>query len=133
MIDQNAQNNQLPNEIKPAFKELKVLQHLRTAGFKKKFGYTCSHLFQLIFVLLFQHKNWFRLLESDKGESFPGKDAVYRFLNHSGYAWRKFLTELSAFTIRKVQPLTRDDRVSVFVIDDALRPRESSFILALNA
>jgi hypothetical protein len=65
MIEQKQQKNQLPNEIKPAFKELKVLQHLKTAGFKKKFGFTYSYLFQLVFVILFHHKNWFRLLESE--------------------------------------------------------------------
>ncbi|WP_036667212.1 IS4 family transposase [Paenibacillus darwinianus] len=114
------------NEIKPAFKELKVLQHLKTAGFKKKFGFTCSFLFQLVFVLLFHHKNWFRLLESEKAESFPGKDAVYRFLNHSGYAWRRFLSLLSASTINKIQPLTGVNRVSVFVIDDSMFERNRS-------
>ena len=56
MIKQIQQQNQLPNEIKPGFKELKVLQHLKTAGFKKKFGFPCSFLFQLVFVLLFHHK-----------------------------------------------------------------------------
>ena len=38
MIEQNGLNNQLPNEIKIAFKELKILEHLRNAGFKKKLG-----------------------------------------------------------------------------------------------
>jgi hypothetical protein len=118
--------NQLPNEIKPAFKELKVLQHLRTAGFKKKFGYTCSFLFQLVFVLLFHHKNWIRLLENEKSEAFPGKDAVYRFLNHSGYAWRRFLTLLSFSTIDKVQALASTDRISVFVVDDSMFERNRS-------
>jgi hypothetical protein len=126
MIEQNVLQNQLPNEIKPAFKELKVLQHLRTAGFKKKFGYTCSFLFQLVFVLLFHHKNWFRLLESEKSEAFPGKDAVYRFLNHSGYAWRRFLTLLSFSTIDKVQALASTDRISVFVVDDSMFERNRS-------
>jgi hypothetical protein len=131
MIEQNAQQNQLPNEIKMAFKELKVLQHLKTAGFKKKFGYTCSFLFQLVFVLMFHHKNWFRLLESDKGESFPGKDAVYRFLNHSGYAWRRFLSLLSSSTIGKVQSLTGEDRVSVFIVDDSMFERNRSKMVEL--
>jgi hypothetical protein len=31
-VEQIVQQNQLPNEIKPAFKELKVLQHLKTVG-----------------------------------------------------------------------------------------------------
>lgn len=76
MIEQKQQKNQLPKEIQPAFKQLKVLQHLKTAGFKKQFGFSYSYLFQIVFVLLFHHKNWFRLLESSTGEFFPGKDAV---------------------------------------------------------
>lgn len=131
MIEQNVQANQLPNEIKASFKELRVLQHLKTAGFKKRFGYTCSFLFQLVFVLLFHHKNWFRLLESDKGETFPGKDTVYRFLNHSGYAWRRFLSLLSTSAISKVQPLTGENRVSVFVVDDSMFDRNRSKMVEL--
>ncbi|HBW36515.1 MAG TPA: hypothetical protein DEF89_14880 [Desulfosporosinus sp.] len=73
MIAQKEQKNQLPKEIQPAFKELKVLKHLRNSGFKKKFGFSCSYLFQVIFVLIFHHKNWFRLLETERGELFPGK------------------------------------------------------------
>lgn len=65
MIDQQQSLDQLPNEIKPAFLELNVLKHLRGAGFKKKFGFTCAYLFRLVFVLLFHQKNWFRLLESE--------------------------------------------------------------------
>lgn len=86
MIDQQGSLNQLPNVIKPAFQELKVIKHLRDAGFKKQFGFTCAYLFRLVFVLLFHQKNWFRLLESNKSESFPSKDTVYRFLNHGSYA-----------------------------------------------
>lgn len=86
MKNEQSSLDQLPKEIKPAFQELKVIKHLNNAGFKKKFGLTCAHLFRIVFILLFHQKNWFRLLESSKGESFPGKDAIYRFLNHSGYS-----------------------------------------------
>lgn len=102
MIDQKQFLDQLLNEINPAFLELNVLKHLNSAGFKKKFGFTCAYLFRLVFVLLFHQKNWFRLLESKKGDSFPAKDAVYRFLNHSGYAWRRFLLSLSGETITRM-------------------------------
>ena len=53
MIDRNNLSNQLPNEIKLAFNELQILQCLRKAGFKKKFGFTCSYLFQIVFPLVF--------------------------------------------------------------------------------
>jgi hypothetical protein len=102
-------------QIKPALRELNVLKHLRGAGFKKKFGFTCTCLFCLVFALLFHQKNWFRLLESKKGERFPGKDTVYRFLNHSGYAWRRFLLALSGETIARMEPLTSSSRETAFI------------------
>jgi hypothetical protein len=80
MITQKEQKNQLPKEIQPAFKELKVLKHLRNSGIMRNLGFSCAYLFQVIFVLIFRHKNWFRLIEPKRGDSFPGKDAVYRFL-----------------------------------------------------
>jgi len=38
MITQKEQKNQLPKEIQPAFKELKVLQHLRNSGITRNLG-----------------------------------------------------------------------------------------------
>ena len=133
MIAQKEQRNQLPKEIQPAFKELKVLQHLRNAGFKKRFGFSCAYLFQIIFVLIFHHKNWFRLLETERGKLFPGKDAVYRFLNHSGYAWRRFLIFLSAETVRKVSSLTSNHRIKAFIVDDSMYERNRSKAVELLA
>jgi hypothetical protein len=126
MIDQKQSLDQLPNEIKPAFLELNVLKHLNSAGFKKKFGFTCAYLFRLVFVLLFHQKNWFRLLESKKGDSFPAKDAVYRFLNHSGYAWRRFLQSLSGETITRMESLTSVNRVTALIFDDSMFERNRS-------
>lgn len=119
-------NNQLPVEIRPAFQELKVLKHLRNAGITKGFGFTCSYLFQLVFVLIFHHRNWFQLLDSAKSELFPGKDAVYRFLNHAGFAWRRFLLMLSVETVNKASSLTSTKRVSVLVVDDSMYERNRS-------
>jgi hypothetical protein len=126
MIDQQGSLDQLPNEIKPAFQELNVLKHLRDAGFKKKFGFTCAYLFRLVFLLLFHQKNWFRLLESNKAEAFPAKDAVYRFLNHSSYAWRRFLLLLSGDTIARMEALTSVTRVTAFIFDDSMFERNRS-------
>lgn len=108
-------------------------KHLKAAGFKKKFGFTCAYLFRLVFTLLFHQKNWFRLLESKKNESFPGKDAVYRFLNHTGFAWRKFLSSVSVETIRKVEMLTSANRVTAFIFDDSMYERNRSKTVELLA
>ncbi|MFX5302089.1 transposase, partial [Acinetobacter baumannii] len=65
--------------------------------------------------------------------SFPGKDAVYRFLNHTGFAWRKFLTSVSTETIRKVEVLTAVNRVTAFIFDDSMYERNRSKSVELLA
>lgn len=126
MIDQNPSNNQLPNELQSVFSELDILKHLRKAGITKAFGFSCSYLFQLVFCLIFQHKNWFALIDSKKADRYPAKDAVYRFLNQSTYNWRRFLLLFSASTIQKVNRLTSHSRPKVFIIDDSAFDRNRS-------
>jgi hypothetical protein len=80
-----------------------------------------------VFVLIFHHRNWFQLLDSVKGESAPGKDAVYRFLNHAGLAWRRFLLSLSMEAVNKTSALTSGKRVSAYVVDESMyEPTEAS-------
>lgn len=126
MIDQNHEHNQLPKELKIVFSELEIFKHLRNAGIKKSVGFSCSYLFQLVFCLIFQHRNWFSLLESKKAERYPAKDAVYRFLNQSTFNWRRFLLSFSASTIQKVGRLTDQTRPKVFIIDDSSFDRNRS-------
>ena len=126
MIEHRDKNNQLPKELKSVFDELEIFKHLRNAGIKRNFGFTCSYLFQVIFSLIFHHKSWFGLLESKKADGYPAKDAVYRFLNHSKLAWRRFLTLLSASTTKKVDELTHQKRPKVMIVDDSMFDRNRS-------
>jgi len=126
MITDNNQKKQLPNELSAVFKELKILKHLRKAGITKSFGFSCSYLFKLIFCLIFENKNWFRVFDSKKYDDIPAKDAVYRFLNHSTFAWRRFLIFLSAYTAEKVTKLTSHDRPKVLILDDSSYERNRS-------
>lgn len=126
MIANNNQNKQLPNEIKSTCKELNILKYLRDAGITKSFGFSCANIFQLIFCLIFENKNWFRMLESRKSTDVPAKDAVYRFLNQSTFNWRRFLLLLSANTVGKVSKLTRHNRPKVLIFDDSPYNRNRS-------
>ncbi len=126
MIDQNRIDNQLPKELRSVFSELEILKYLRKAGITKTFGFKCSYLFQLVFCLIFQHRNWFAHLESKKADCYPAKDAVYRFLNQSTFNWRRFLLTFSASTIQKISRLTDAKHVKVFIIDDSSFDRNRS-------
>lgn len=133
MIAKKGLNNQLPKEIKATFDELGVLKHLRSAGIKKTFGFSCASLFQLVFCLVFEQKNWYRLLKSNQSINYPAKDAVYRFLNHSKFAWRRFLLFLSANAIQKVSDLTDHHRPKVLIVDDSSFYRQRSKTVELLA
>jgi hypothetical protein len=133
MIPAKRTEFQLPKEIKGVFFELKILKHLAAAGISKNLGFTGSYVFQWIFTLLFQHKNLFQLLESKKGAAFPGKDVMYRFLNHSRFNWRRFLLLLSSDTVKRIQPLTSTKRVTAFVVDDSMFERNRSKSVELLA
>jgi hypothetical protein len=126
MTQHNNQNNQLPKELKPVFSELDIVKHLRKAGITKKFSFTATYLFQLGFCLIFHHQSWFTLLSSKKEECYPAKDAVYRFMNHPKFAWRRFLTFLSARAVQKVDALTDIKRPKVLIIDDSMFDRNRS-------
>lgn len=126
MIEHNGPNNQLSKELKSIFNELEIFKHLRKAGITKKFGFTTSYLFHLVFCLIFHHKSWCTLLSSKKGDCYPAKDAVYRFMNHSKFAWRRFLTFLSAHAVQKVDALTDEKRPKTLIIDDSMFDRNRS-------
>ncbi len=133
MIFHDDLNNQLPSEINAVFRELRVPYHLRKAGITKRFGFSCLHLFQIVFALIFHHRNWVQLLESAKGASFPGKDAVYRFLNHPRFSWRRFLTSFSVEAVQKTRALTSSQRVNVLIVDDSMFSRNRSKTVELLA
>ncbi|MBD1382387.1 IS4 family transposase [Metabacillus arenae] len=126
MIKEQYSNEQLPNELSSVFTELQVSKHLRQAGIRKSFGFSCTYLFQLVFCLIFHQKNWFNLFISKKNDCYPGKDTVYRFLYHSKFAWRKFLLHFSEATIQKVSILTSKNRPKVLIIDDSTFDRNRS-------
>lgn len=118
MIANNDQNNQLPNELFSTFKELELFKHLRKAGITKPLGFTCVYLFQLIFCLIFENKNWYQVLQSKKAKDCREKNTVYRFLNKSTFAWIRCLLYLSTDTIEKVTHLTNHDRPKLLIVDD---------------
>lgn len=117
LYEQKEQNNQLSKELKSIFNELEIFKHLRKAGIKKSFGFSCSYMFQLVFCLIFHHKSRFNLLQSKKKDLYPAKDAVYRFMNHSKFVWRKFLTLFSASSIQKVNSFTNIKRRKAFIVE----------------
>jgi hypothetical protein len=55
------------------FATLHIGHALGHAGISKSFGLSSLTIFQIVFSLVFEGRNWFRLLESDRGADLPVK------------------------------------------------------------
>lgn len=125
MVHQNQLSEQAKSRLLAILSILKIGKLLRDSGISKSFGFTSLEVFKLIFSLVFEGRNWFRLLESDR-KNLPGKDVVYRFLNHSFFAWREFLLVLSLKIVLHLETLTHPTRVRVLIVDDSVLRRNRS-------
>jgi len=126
MLQHNSLSEQQENQFSFIFSTLKLRQLLRTAGIRKSYGVSSFAVFQIIFQLVFQRRNLFRLLEGNRAECLPGKDVVYRFLNESRYNWRRFYQLLSLKVVGRFEKLTSARRTRVFIVDDSVMSRERS-------
>ena len=125
MLHQNSLHEKSTLRLTALFTTLKIAHLLRQAGIRKSFGMPTPEVFQMLFTLVFQQRNWYRLLESERS-SLPGKDVIYRFLNHSSFAWRKFLHSLSLIVVRRFESLISSSRTRVFIVDDSVLRRNRS-------
>ncbi|WP_179036839.1 IS4 family transposase [Paenibacillus sp. URB8-2] len=124
MLQQHSRSEQ--SRFSKLFVTLQIGKSLRNAGISKSFGLSSLVVFQMVFSLVFEGKNWFRLLESPRGADLPGKDVVYRFLNQASFAWRRFLHTLSLRIVLYFESLISPTRVRVFIIDDSVLSRNRS-------
>ena len=123
MLHHNSLSEKCEERFSTMFATLKLGTLLRQAGIRKSFGLPALAVFQLIFTLVFQQRSWSRLLESNNRSSLPGKDVVYRFLNHPGFAWRRFFQMLSLKIVQHFESLTSATRVRAFIVDDSVLKR----------
>mgnify|MGYP005839848801 CR=1 FL=1 len=126
--------NKSASAVQHFFKEHKIGKALRRSNFSKQKGFPCSDLLQFLVMLVFTGKNLFRYLHSDVSPAPFGKDSIYRFLNDCHHNWRKFLLLVSSQIIRtRILPLTSEERINVFIVDDSLFNRSRSRAVELLA
>lgn len=119
--------NQLPNEIKALFSELKVTQFLKQAHISKQKGYSVAVLFTFLFSLVFKGKSLHQVLSGREGDQHMKKDTVYRWMNNPHNNWRLFLLRFSASVIEKLHALTdTKTHLRTLVLDDSTFYRNRS-------
>ena len=133
MIQQNNSSEQTKIQLLQAFKALGIAKILRNSGIRKATGTSAFEVFKFLFLLVFQGKNLYRYLDSNRSDKACSKNTYYRFLNESTFNWRRFLLTLSTKVISSISKLTRASRVRVLVLDDSVVARNRSKSVELLA
>lgn len=128
MITENEQSVNTENaaecEFGNAIRELSVSSLLKKSNIRKKKGGSVFDIFQFLLLLVFQNCNLYHFLNSKKQDTAFSKNTYYRFLNESGYNWKRFLTLLAVRVTNYFNSLTKPERVISLVLDDSVIPRE---------
>ena len=120
------QENKISGKINIFFSRFEIAKILNESNIKKVRGFSVKYIIMKITELPFIQKNFYHGIVNNKDIEF-GKTVAYDLLNNSRYNWRLFLYKIVAIIINTfIKPLTKEDRESVFIIDDSSHPRNSS-------
>ncbi len=133
MIQETYESEQTQNIFLKTFSSLKLSGILRQSGIRKSKGIPVIEVFKFLVLLVFQGKNLYRFLASDRNDETYSKNTIYRLLNSSTCNWRRFLHILATKVIEFFIPLTRSDRVNFLILDDTIVPRDRSKFVELLA
>lgn len=118
--------NEFSSTVETFFRTFKLGAILKKSGAYKKRGLSALNVFRKLFELVFIHKSLFEALRMEK-KPVAAKDTFYRFINSTCINWMRFTRSLAAIVINdKIAPLTSEERVNVFIVDDSPYARNRS-------
>ena len=121
--DQDGQN--LFNAISSFFCTFGIGNLLRKCNAQKEKGVPVIDIFKYKLCNVFADRSMYMQQKTGSFRESFSKNTFYRFLNSPKTNWLRFTTLLSKKVSDTVEPLTSDDRVNAFVVDDSLFERTS--------
>ena len=125
IIPQNQQGEELFNTISSFFKNFKIGDLLRKCNACKQKGVPILDIFKYKLCNVFSDRSMYMQMKTDSYHESFSKNTFYRFLDSAKTNWLRFTTLLSKKVIESLEPLTSDDRINAFIIDDSLFERTS--------
>ena len=121
--DQNGQ--ELYNAISFFFSSFHIGNLLRKCNAQKEKGVPAIQIFKYKLCNVFADRSMYMQQRTGSFQELFSKNTFYRFMNSSRTNWMKFTTLLSKSVIDTLEPLTDEDRVNAFIVDDSLFERTS--------
>lgn len=125
ILPQTQDGQDIFNAISSFFCTFGVGNLLRKCNAQKEKGVPILDIFKYKLCNVFSDRSMYMQLKTGSFRESFSKNTFYRFLNSPKTNWLRFTTLLSKNVADKVEPLTNDERVNAFVVDDSLFERTS--------
>jgi len=125
ILPQDQDGQELFNAISSFFRIFGVGNLLRKCNAQKEKGIPVLDIFKYKLCNVFSDRSMYMQQKTGSFRESFSKNTFYRFLNNPKTNWLRFTTLLSKKVAEKIEPLTGDDRVNAFVVDDSLFERTS--------
>ena len=125
ILPQDHDGQELYNAISSFFSNFKVGNLLRKCNAQKEKGVPVLDIFKYKLCNVFSDRSMYMQQKTGSFKESFSKNTFYRFLNSPKTNWLRFTSLLSKAVADVVEPLTADDRVNAFVVDDSLFERTS--------
>lgn len=125
IISQNANDEELFNTISWFFKNFKIGDLLRKCNACKQKGVPVLDIFKYKLCNIFSDRSMYMQMKTNSYRESFSKNTFYRFLDSAKANWLRFTTLLSKKVIESLEPLTSEERINAFIIDDSLFERTS--------
>ena len=125
ILPQDQDGQDLFNAISSFFCTFGIGNLLRKCNAQKEKGVPILDIFKYKLCNVFSDRSMYMQKKTGSFKESFSKNTFYRFLNSPKTNWLRFTTLLSKKVVDKVEPLTDDERVNAFIVDDSLFERTS--------
>ena len=125
ILSQDSNGQELYNAITSFFSRFQVGKLLSKCNANKEKGVPVMDIFKYKLCNVFSDRSMYMQMKTGTFKDCFSKNTFYRFLNSPKTNWLRFTTLLSKRIADTVEPLTGEDRINAFVVDDSLYERTS--------
>jgi len=125
ILPQDQDGQDIFNAISSFFCTFGIGNLLRKCNAQKEKGVPILDIFKYKLCNVFSDRSMYMQQKTGSFRESFSKNTFYRFLNSPKTNWLRFTTLLSKKVADKIEPLTDDDRINAFVVDDSLFERTS--------
>ena len=125
ILPQDQDGQELFNAISSFFHTFGIGNLLRKCNAQNEKGVPVLDIFKYKLCNVFSGRSMYMQQKTGSFRESFSKNTFYRFLNSPKTNWLRFTTLLSKKVADKVEPLTDDERVNAFVVDDSLFEKTS--------